>query len=363
VRCHLIYNPPLIFFSSSATENKKCQDAEAKGIIVIDEDWVRHRIGGGQKGKKSAAITVAPSPPSTATSSKSSGRLDGLVFALTGKLSVSRKDMESLLLENGARVSKSITNDVTHLVRSGSSIFPQLTVTYLFSSQSRTRKYQDAEARGIEIVDEEWVKKKIRAIEDDGDNNNESEDDEEIDDYYEPPTPPTPYPMTNIFEEEFLANFWDNSTHLDGDPVTDDMFHEVEQRLGFKLPASYIELIRSQNSTSTTLRGYRAENSSTVKRINFEELSGSGPCVDSSSSSSDNDESELMVEEICEWEYPRIGLFFGNCLPSDQDMIFLDYRQSGVAGEPTVSHMDPEFDSRTVVIAPNFEIFVRNLVH
>jgi NAD-dependent DNA ligase len=110
-----------LIFLSSATDTKKCQDAEAKGVIVVDEDWVRSRIAGGttagggqpKKGKKSS-----PSPPPTvAPSSKSSGRLDGLVFALTGTLSVSRKEFESFLLEHGGKVAKSITKSVTHLVR------------------------------------------------------------------------------------------------------------------------------------------------------------------------------------------------------------------------------------------------------
>jgi NAD-dependent DNA ligase len=106
------------WLSSSATDTKKCQDAEAKGIIVVDEDWVRSRIGGGsgatapKKGKKSAEP-----PPSATTAMKTSTNLDGFVFALTGTLSVSRKEFESFILENGGKVAKTITKSVTHLVR------------------------------------------------------------------------------------------------------------------------------------------------------------------------------------------------------------------------------------------------------
>ncbi len=43
-------------------------------------------------------------------------------------------------------------------------------------------------------------------------------------------------------------------------------------------------------------------------------------------------------------------------------MICLDYRACGVDGEPVVSHVDQELDFQTVVIAPNFETFIRGLV-
>jgi hypothetical protein len=63
---------------SSETGTKKCLDAEAKGVAIVNEDWVRHRIDGGN--------TSAPVPPakksSTAVSQppKQSSRTTGAVF-------------------------------------------------------------------------------------------------------------------------------------------------------------------------------------------------------------------------------------------------------------------------------------------
>lgn len=231
------------------------------------------------------------------------------------------------------------------------------------SSETGTKKCQDAEDKGIEIVDEEWVREKVEG-DGDGDDNSGGDDgsggdnDEAIEDRYEPPSPPTPYPVTTIFDEQFLANFWDDSTRSKGRPVTDEMFHEVEHKLGFKLPAAYIELIRSQNGGSPKLRGYRVDNSSSsLKRVDLEEVLGCDKEIETSLSGPGG--CELMMDE---WEYPRIGLYFANCPSGGHDMICLDYRSCGVAGEPVVSHVDQELDYRIVVIAPNFETFVRNLI-
>jgi hypothetical protein len=77
---------------------KKCQDAEAKGVTVVDEDWVRNRIKGGGGGQKVKAATAAPSTPPAAKKAKTTGKselstagggdggvLSGLVFAITGE--------------------------------------------------------------------------------------------------------------------------------------------------------------------------------------------------------------------------------------------------------------------------------------
>jgi hypothetical protein len=88
---------------SAVSGTKKCQDAEAKGVTVVDEDWVRNRInggGGGGGGKKAKAAVAAPSvaPPAkkakTTTTEAGEGdgdggdSLSGLVFAITGDVVV-----------------------------------------------------------------------------------------------------------------------------------------------------------------------------------------------------------------------------------------------------------------------------------
>lgn len=43
--------------------------------------------------------------------------LKGLVFAITGTLSVGREEFENLIISNGGSVAKSVTNKCTHLIR------------------------------------------------------------------------------------------------------------------------------------------------------------------------------------------------------------------------------------------------------
>ena len=71
---------------SAETGTKKCIDAEKKGVIVVDEDWVRGQCGNdapepppkkGTKKEKAAPKKAAAS---------STGPLTGLTFCMTGTM-------------------------------------------------------------------------------------------------------------------------------------------------------------------------------------------------------------------------------------------------------------------------------------
>jgi BRCT domain type II-containing protein len=87
----------------------------------------------------------------------------------SGTLSVKRADFEKLITENGGSVCKTVTNSVTHLV----------------SSETGTKKCDEAEAKGVKIVDEDWVRNQIEnggggdEDEDDDDEDEEEEEEEE----------------------------------------------------------------------------------------------------------------------------------------------------------------------------------------
>lgn len=170
---------------SSETGTKKCEDAEAKGVAIVDEQWVRNKVGSdpvaaaaapakkAAKGKKAAAEEEeeAEAPAKKAPAKKAaaktkpaeeepapkkaagkkaaagggSGGLAGMTICITGTLSQPRAEFEALLTQHGAKIAKTVTNTCTHLV----------------SAETGTKKCQDAEAKGVTIVNEDWVRSKI----------------------------------------------------------------------------------------------------------------------------------------------------------------------------------------------------------
>jgi BRCT domain type II-containing protein len=125
---------------SSETGTQKCDDAEAKGVKIVTEDWVRNRIesGGGKDGGSEEEDDENGEEEDEEEEDGGGGpseKLVGMVFAIsglsflpsfppslpdcwvTGKLSVPRAEFEEFIKSNGGTVAKSVTRAVTHLVR------------------------------------------------------------------------------------------------------------------------------------------------------------------------------------------------------------------------------------------------------
>lgn len=165
---------------SSETGTKKCQDAEAKGVEIVDEDWVREKINGnGNDEDEDEEVMPTKKSKENSASPSSGDRLSGCCFAISGllvaiclltsvigTLSVPRAEFEKYILSNGGTIAKSITKACTHLV----------------TSESGTKKCQDAEDKGVEIVDEDWVRSRVDGDEEEeGDGDGEDNDDEDSD--------------------------------------------------------------------------------------------------------------------------------------------------------------------------------------
>ncbi|MFO0966822.1 MAG: SMI1/KNR4 family protein [Gemmataceae bacterium] len=172
--------------------------------------------------------------------------------------------------------------------------------------------------------------------------------------------------MPKIFHDFDLAGFWKKSAYarkgyVEAKPTAKDIA-SIEKELGVRLPASYVELMESQNGgfpkntcfptkkrTSwahdhVAITGFLA-----IGRTKAHSLCGALG-------------SQFMKEE---WGYPDIGVCICDCPSAGHDMIMLDYRacRRGKADEPRVVHVDQELDYRITLLAKDFETFVRGLVN
>lgn len=157
-----------------------------------------------------------------------------------------------------------------------------------------------------------------------------------------------------MFENVDLNDFWmeEEYTGYLSAPVTDDLIREIEAELGYKLPASYVYLMKQHNGgcpKRTVVKGTyckivgiygigREENNSLCGFMGYSNW-------------------------IDEWEYPKIGIPICDTITGGHTMVFLDYRECGKDGEPKVVEIDQESDYEITVLAENFEEFIGKLVY
>ena len=132
------------------------------------------------------------------------------------------------------------------------------------------------------------------------------------------------------------------------DPPDDEIILQIEKDLGYKLPASYIQLMKTHNGGIV--------NKNTCNDFMIEGIFGIG--YEKPYSLCGKFGSRFWIEE---WEYPPIGIAICDCPSAGHDMIFLDYRECGPQEEPCVVHIDQECDYQITKIADTFEDFINSL--
>ena len=160
-----------------------------------------------------------------------------------------------------------------------------------------------------------------------------------------------------MFEHVDLSDFWSDDKLAEeylSEPVTDEMIQELEEYLGYKLPASYIFLMKRHNGGEPK-RQYCADICGTGI-YEIEGIYGIGKTKASSLGGWFG-----TKHWVDEWGYPDIGIAICDCPSAGHDMIFLDYRACGKDGEPQVVHIDQEGDYEITVLASNFEEFISKL--
>lgn len=165
------------------------------------------------------------------------------------------------------------------------------------------------------------------------------------------------------FSDMNLTDFWDDSeyarTSYQSDLPTDELIESIEKELGYKLPSSYLQLMKQQNGGVPRNTNFPTEVSTSwaEDHIAITGILGIGREKDYSLCGEFG--SPFMIEE---WGYPDIGVVICDCPSAGHDVVMLDYRACGRDGEPEVVHVDQEDDYEITFLADNFEAFIRGLV-
>ena len=171
-------------------------------------------------------------------------------------------------------------------------------------------------------------------------------------------------PGDTPFEGFDLTNFWDDNWYAlkeyVSDPPSDELIASVEEELGYKLPASYIWLMKQHNGGIPVNTCYPCDEPTCWAEDHVAITGIFGIGREKIYSLCGELGSQFMIDE---WEYPAIGVAICDCPSAGHDMIFLDYRACGPQGEPAVVHVDQENDYKITHLADSFEEFIRGLEH
>ena len=156
-----------------------------------------------------------------------------------------------------------------------------------------------------------------------------------------------------------MDDFWhdiadDEST---GPPLTDDMVRAAERMMGVRLPAAYIQLLRVRNGGYPRRECLPTDepNSWAEDHVRIHSIWGVGFArgLDGPRRHKLADRGRAMPGVVVFADTPTGG----------HDYLVLDYRACGPDGEPRAAHVETEGDvGDPVVVAPDFEAFVRGLV-
>lgn len=132
------------------------------------------------------------------------------------------------------------------------------------------------------------------------------------------------------------------------DDLTDELISRAEETMGYKLPDSYKELLRFRNGGS----------------INSELDESWLAAIYGISTDPDNFYGlESMYDNWKnEWEYPDIGIPFGETESAGHDMYYMDFRVTDENGEPRIVRIDNEMDNEVYMVADNLPEFIKMIL-
>lgn len=143
--------------------------------------------------------------------------------------------------------------------------------------------------------------------------------------------------MTSVFEED--------DDDYTGPPLTEALVRNAEERLGVRLPESYLRVLRERNGGLLRARCFPTAfpTSWAPDHFEIEALRGIGGewGIDSRSGLGSDD----LVRE---WGYPHIGVVIFAMPSGGHDAVMLDYQDLGPDGEPGVAYVDEDRVPRRV---------------
>ncbi len=165
------------------------------------------------------------------------------------------------------------------------------------------------------------------------------------------------------FRDFDFSAFWDDNDYAIKEYVsaqpTDELTASIEQELGYKLPASYIELMKLHNGGMPVNTCFPTEKQTSWAEDHIAITAIMGIGRERPYSLCGELGSRFMIEE---WGYPDIGIVICDCPSAGHDVVMLDYRKCGKSGEPEVIHVDQECDYEITFLAKDFESFIYGLV-
>ena len=147
--------------------------------------------------------------------------------------------------------------------------------------------------------------------------------------------------LDRLFDSEFGQNY-------QFDELTDELVSRAEETMGYRLPESYKELLRYRNGGS----------------INSELDESWLAAIYGISTDPDNFNGlESMYDNWKnEWEYPDIGIPFGETASAGHDMYYMDFRVTDDNGEPRIVRIDNEMDNEVYMVADNLPEFIKMIL-
>ncbi len=147
---------------------------------------------------------------------------------------------------------------------------------------------------------------------------------------------------TEYFKDYDFTNFWDDDEYAIKEYIeekpSDELIKSIENELGYKLPKSYIALMKLHDGGIPTKSCFPTKTPTSWAKDHIAITGIMGIGRNKTYSICGQLGSQFMINE---WEYPNIGVVICDCSSAGHDVIMLDYRKCGPNGEPEVVHVIP----------------------